>query len=550
MLLFGKSRINKQVDELEERFNALRSSNLEANMEKLRIISENNEEYKELYVVIDANYKSLINEFYLEIETLINSLKSSMDNMDTKLVKVEIRNINDKLDKTVYEQEQIIGQISSMFEQENQIRDELTPLKENYRKLVSEYNSCKVELGECGFLFDDAINRMEEDINQIEQYLTSGQYKPALEVLSSFKQSLETYSNHLQVMPPIVSFVFKTLPNRYNSVLETYEEMKNEGYVLFSLKMSTYEEEIEAMFSEIKKSFYNLTYADYKEDIKKLAYKINEISVQLTNEQESKENFDNNNDRIYAFIDEINKKFLKAKRDFYSVNGVYLIDKNREDELIFIENELRSLSRIKMDLETYIHSQTKYPYSTLNSKLLELTDFSESINNKVDAFQAYIYSLKEDSQYAYKYINDASVAITYYYDLILSYNHKVLSVIYKDRYEEITSLIDIISKELVTKPIYVEKINEELKEFKGKATSLLSEMKQSVKLHNNASNIIIYTNKYRSSFSAVNDVLNRAQIHFDNGEFEFAIDSVSEILQQVHPQAYADMVKFKEENNE
>ena len=85
----------------------------------------------------------------------------------------------------------------------------------------------------------------------------------------------------------------------------------------------------------------------------------------------------------------------------------------------------------------------------------------------------------------------------------------MLSVIYKDRYEEITSLIDIISKELVTKPIYVEKINEELKEFKGKAKSLLSEMKQSVKLHNNASNIIIYTNKYRSSFSAVNDVLNK-----------------------------------------
>ena len=75
-------------------------------------------------------------------------------------------------------------------------------------------------------------------------------------------------------------------------------------------------------------------------------------------------------------------------------------------------------------------------------------------------------------------------------------------------------------------------------------------MKDSVKLHNNASNIIVYTNKYRSSFSAVNEVLNRAQIHFDNGEFEFAIDSVSEILQQVHPQAYQDMVRFKEENND
>ena len=40
------------------------------------------------------------------------------------------------------------------------------------------------------------------------------------------------------------------------------------------------------------------------------------------------------------------------------------------------------------------------------------------------------------------------------------------------------------------------------------------------------------------------------KIIFENGEFEFAIDSVSEILQQVHPQAYEEMVRFKEANNE
>ena len=44
-----------------------------------------------------------------------------------------------------------------------------------------------------------------------------------------------------------------------------------------------------------------------------------------------------------------------------------------------------------MELETYIHSPTKYPYSTLNSKLMELNDFSNSINSKVETFQSYIY---------------------------------------------------------------------------------------------------------------------------------------------------------------
>ncbi len=550
MLFFGKGKVSKQINELKTRFNNLKMNNLDSNMEKLKLISDNNEEYNELYTAIEANYNSLVNDYYLDIEENINALESTMNVMDIKLVKVEIKKISDKVDSAEYEKNEIIKQINDMFAPEKSIREELTPLKENYRELVNLFNIHQAELDECAILFDDAIKDMDKYINQIDERLISGEYKEAKAILVKFKETLNEYSIHIQNMPEIVSFTLKILPTRYNNALETYEQMKKEGYVLFSIKMNTYQDEIDSLFDHIKQGFYELRYNEVKNQIRELVLKINEINVKLENEKTSKENFDDNNDKVYAYIDEINKKFLKAKRDFYSVNGVYLVDKSREDELIFIENELHALSRIKMELETYIHSPTKYPYSTLNAKLMELKDFSESIDAKVYGFQNYIYSLKEDSQYAYKYVNDASVAITYYHNVLASFNHKVLSYMYKDRYEELCDLIDIISKELVTKPIYVEKINQELSIFKTRATSLLEEMKESVKLYNNASNIIVYTNKYRSSFSVVNDVLNRAQIHFDNGEFEFAIDSVSEILQQVHPQAYAEMVKYKEENNE
>lgn len=550
MFLFGKGKVNKQVSELTDRYNNLKNNNIQSKMEKLKLISDNNEEYRELYTVIEANYNSLINDFYLDIEQDINSLEARKSMLDVKILKAEAKVISDKLDKAEFEKNQIISQINTMFDEENKIREELTPLKENYREFVNKFNLVKDELDECVELFEKTIQDLENKINYIEDYLNAGQYKQARSVLEVFKTTLETYINHLKVMPEMVSFTFKILPSRYSVVVDTYESMRNEGYILFSIKMSAYQDEIEALFDTVKNAFYELRYFDVKEEIKQIAYKINEIGVKLEEEKTAREHFDNNNDAVYAFIDEINKKFLKAKRDFYSVNGVYLIDKSKDDELIFIENELHALSRIKMELETYIHSPTKYPYSTLDAKLVELTDFSESINAKVEAFHNYIYSLKDNSQYAYKYVNDASVALTYYYNVLLNLNHKTLSVIYKDRYQDVTNMIDVISKELITKPIYVEKINEELKVFKLKATSLLAEMKQSVKLHNNASNIIVYTNKYRSSFSAVNDVLNRAQIHFENGEFEFAIDSVSEILQQVHPQAYEEMVRFKEANNE
>jgi septation ring formation regulator EzrA len=351
-------------------------------------------------------------------------------------------------------------------------------------------------------------------------------------------------------MPQMIDFVFNVLPSRYQSALDTYDSMKEEGYVLTLIKINPAKEEINSLFESVKQAFYELRYMEVKDEIKTLTYKINDLNVLLTTEKDSREDFEENNDRIYAFIDEVNKKFLKAKRDFYSINGVYLIDKSKEDELIFIENELASLSRAKIELNNYIHAPTKSPYSLLNTKLVDITDFSDSINSKVESFQSYIYSLKEDSNYAYKYVNDASVAVTYYYDLILGLHHRALESTYKDRYEEVGRLIDLINKELMTKPIYVEKINGELREFKTKATSLLKDMKESIKLHNNASNIIVYTNKYRSSFHVVNEVLNSAQVHFENGEFEFAIDRVSEILQQVHPKAYEDMAKYRNEVNE
>ena len=550
MLFFGKNKINKWLEDLNKRYTSLKDSNLDTKMAKLKLISDNNVEYKELYTAIEINYSSLIRDFYLNIESSINRLGAIKNTTDIKIFKAEVKAVNDKLDKAFYEQDQIVKQISTMFEQENQIRDELMPLKEKFRDFTSKYNENISNLGECACLFKDAMVSLEENLNQIDDCLGAGEYKEAKEIVNTFKNTLDLYYTHAIEMPKMVDFTFKVLPERYKKVLDMYESMKDEGYVLTLIKINPTKEEIVSLFDKIKQAFYELKYMEVKEDIKTLAYKINDIDVLLTNEKEARADFEENNDRIYAFIDEVNKKFLKAKRDFFSINGVYLIDKSKEDELLFIENELASLSRAKIELNNYIHAPSKSPYSILNNKLVDITEFSDSINSKVESFQNYIYSLKDDSNYAYKYVNDASVAITYYYDLILSLHHIALESTYKDRYEEVTATIDLINKALTTKPIYVERINAELKDFKVKVTALLKDMKESVKLHDNASNIIVYTNKYRSSFNVVNEVLNSAQVHFENGEFEFAIDRVSEILQQVHPKAYEDMIKYRAESNE
>jgi septation ring formation regulator len=135
--------------------------------------------------------------------------------------------------------------------------------------------------------------------------------------------------------------------------------------------------------------------------------------------------------------------------------------------------------------------------------------------------------------------------ITTLYNTLLGLNHKVLSVIYEEEYGYVCGLIQSINKSITTKPVDVSSVNASLQSLINKAEKLLQDMKNSLKMYNMAQNIIIFTNKYRSSFTTVNEVLNRAEIHFDNGEFEFAIDSVSEVLQEVHPKAYEEMIRRK-----
>jgi septation ring formation regulator len=180
----------------------------------------------------------------------------------------------------------------------------------------------------------------------------------------------------------------------------------------------------------------------------------------------------------------------------------------------------------------------------------ELAEFGSEVEEKLNEYQTYILSLKNDTEYCYAKVNEYSLELTTLYNTLCGLHHKVLSVIYEDEYNDVCSLIQNVNKSITTKPVDVKNVNFNCQTLMNKAENLLIDMKNSLKMYNMAQNIIVFTNKYRSSFTTVNEVLNRAQIHFENGEFEFAIDSVSEVLQEVHPKAYEEMMKRKGHKDE
>lgn len=543
---FGKIYLLKRCfNSLKDNFHKLNNSNLDSKINKLKMISEHNKEYVNLFNEINEKYSNLIETYAIEMETVFNKIDVLFANKDYKVVKEELDLLEHSLNVYGSELNNIDEEIKNITSKEDELREVVVPLKEKFRLLKANFYEHKEELSVCSKIFEKKINELEKTIAKLDNKLENGYYKEAEELTNELVKEVDFYSGHLDKMPKLVSFSLQVLPKRLETAMSKYQKMKEEGYPLFTIKASAIEEKINLSLDEIRIRFEEFNYEDINESIKEAAYEIEDLNEALEKEVTSKDHFTLYNEVVYAQVEEIGKRFLKAKRDTDNINGVYLIDSSKYSELNVLETQVQILNRIKMELDAYIHSATKQPYSILSSKMGELAEFGGEVEEKLNVYQDYILSLKNDSEYAYSKVNNYSVEITTLYNKLLNLNHKVLSVIYEEEYNSVCDLIQNIDKSLKTKPINVALINENSNALVNRVEELLKNMKESLKMYEMAQNIIIFTNKYRSSFSNVNEVLNRAEIHFENGEFEFAIDSVSEVLQEVHPRAYEEMMKRK-----
>ena len=545
-MFFDKNRkVKKYFAELKEKFSILNSSNIESKIKKIESIRDNNEEYVDIYNDINKKYTSLINTYALEMDIKFNKIDVLLSNKEYKTIKEELAEVEKYINEYANALNEIDIEISSFTSKEDELRVFVVPLKERFRNLKACFYEHKEELSICSKIFEEKINELEKTIAILDSKLENGYYKEAEGYINELNKEIDFYEKHLEKMPKIVSFSMQVLPKRLDQAISKYQRMKEEGYPLFSVKASTIEDKIKNSLEEIRIRFVNFNYEDINDSIKEVAYEIENLNEALEKEITAKNNFSEYIDAVYENIDEIGKHFLKAKRDTNSIKGVFLISDTKYGELNVLENQIHILNRIKMELDAYIHSATKQPYSILTTKMGELAQFGSEVEEKLNEYQAYIISLKNDTEYAYEKVNTYSTEITTLYNTLLGLDHKVLSIIYEDEYNSVCSLIQDVNKSITTKPVDVKLINDKCQGLINCAEKLLQDMRNSLKMYNMAQNIIVFTNKYRSSFSTVNEVLNRAQIHFENGEFEFAIDSVSEVLQEVHPKAYEEMMRRK-----
>ena len=185
-----------------------------------------------------------------------------------------------------------------------------------------------------------------------------------------------------------------------------------------------------------------------------------------------------------------------------------------------------------------MHSTIKKPFSILSEQMFLLASKAEIVDRSIIEFKQYLFGLRDSTQVAYELSETFSVTLNEIKSEIRNTNHPIVWARYAERINTIEKMIVELKRVIKTQPIDVEEAKSLVEEIKDLLSYLASDSDNDCSNHNTAEKIIVFTNQYRSSFSEVSEVLKRAELHYQNGEFDLATDITVEVLKKVHPQAY------------
>ena len=178
--------------------------------------------------------------------------------------------------------------------------------------------------------------------------------------------------------------------------------------------------------------------------------------------------------------------FDESNHALPKIRTIYLLGADEQGEVDTIQNTINKAGASKRSLDTYVHSATKQPYSILVDKMHTLRDQAADASKSIGQFQAYLQSLKNDSEAANAALKVYSARLRQTEKAVREINLDAVTNIYVPRIQELYGTIDTLNGDLSALPIDVKKVDADLGTLKNKGDVLIDEVSKAVKEMNSA----------------------------------------------------------------
>ena len=528
----------KQIREIDRRVQFLHALLIGQDaqyVKRLEIISRTNLLYVDIHTKFLKRFKDLKNKNDIDAESAIDSLRDYIESKNYKAYKENLPRVTQIID----EYDELVNSLNSdllkVVKPEEDCRQSALTYKEQLRRIKQDYYSKESELVLMSQSFDEVFAFIDKKFEDFETLVESAQYDEANSILPNIDEILHELTIHMSDLPALCTMVSSVIPDKIASVEMAYKELIEQKYPLYHLcvtqSIADFNKELEDITHQIR-IFKVAGLADRLEDI---SNKLDAFFTSFDEEKAARELFENNNESVYSTVNLIERNFIKLRNTIPEVGKFFIINEDHKTKINNIQNNINKVGALKRSLDTFIHSATKQPYSILLNKMDELSAASNAIISDIEEYNSYISSLKADAEKAYSVVFEAYDKVKTAEQQVMKMNVKKVSEKYQPKFDELYRLLNEIYNCLITNPIDIDKVNSLLHEYYEIANVILDdgEVSTDFNLMVLAENSILFANRHRYHLADVDSQLSLAETYFQNGDFQNASMTASNVLKRI-----------------
>jgi septation ring formation regulator EzrA len=537
LTVFAHAHLKKQARDLcgkFEREHAILFGQDSQYIKRLETISSMNLIYVQQFLDWNKRFKDVRDVSDASAQAAVNTLKDMVGERKYK----ELKQMLPTARKTIEEYETQVDALSenlkNKFRDEEDCRTLALEKKEKYRKVKQDYYAHQSDLTLVVSTFDLLFRKLDGNLEEADQDIENARYLDAKTLLSDkVGPVVEQVGKILQVLPNICLLISSVIPDKLASLSSHYDEMIQGGYPLHHILLRS---DMDAMAQELKRlsqRVQGLDLTGVQDELDGMQKQIDAYLAGFDKEKEARTIFEKEKDGIYSDETALENGFINLCHALPKIRTIYLLGADDQTQLDAIQNTINKAGASKRSLDTYVHSATKQPYSILVEKMHTLRDQASDASKSIASFQAYLTSLKNDSDSANAALKVYSARLRQAEKAVREINLDSVSNIYLPQIQALYGTIDLLSCDLSSLPIDVKKVDSDLSELKSKGDALIDAVGNAVKEMNAAETMMVQANRHRSSSGEVDAALVQAESLFYAGNFHQAYELANSAIKNL-----------------
>ena len=526
-----KSNFKQTIEELDYQKNKLIGVPILSELSKVRELVKT-ENLKQKLADWDEQFKDLKENKIDTLTDLITDADFLIEKKDYKNALRKIAYIEISLETLKKKTENLLEEVKVITKSEERNRSIVTKLKVIYREMESKFERTEKDYGPLCDSIKDEFAKIEKKFKIFESYMDENDYVGVEKIVVDLEENINNLKSFLEITPSLILIGTIMIPNKIEETKTLYFRMQRDGYPLDYLNIEYNIKEIDKNVSNIIENLKTFEVGNSEIELKTMLDYFNTIFTSFDKEKESKDIFRENIKKLNQKLESINKVVYDIYIQMDDIKSTYDLSDAEIGKFNIIN---KSLEKINEDYKVlFEHGKGRtFAYSKLVEELDGLSNRLTRLQDDLDYRLKSITSMKDDEYRAKEQLNMIEQLLHQAKAKLKDYKIPIIPNSYFIELKEAGEAIREIIKELDKKPIVIKILNIRVDTARDLVFKIYNKTNDIVKSVILCENLIVYGNRYRSTYKTIDEGLNESTELFRKGKYKQSMDLSLKVISEV-----------------